>query len=524
MGFWRILLFFVVVCLLVSASPAQTNLQPDAPTLRVTSTLVFLDVTVLDKKGHPVNGLTKEDFSITEDKKPQRIFSFEAPEEHLSGVKEAAGVPDHKEPVTIIVLDLLNSEFDDFAYIRYSVRHFLQSQPERLSMPTEMLVIGNQSLDMLQGFTRSRSDLLYALSELPPALPYKRMNGSFFWERFVQSLEALQQIALQNTGVQGRKNVIWVGHGGPNITLDSVFFPGKTEERVKQFVHSTANLLVDARVSLFVIYPGLPVGAPPISMAAMQANADVGETDPFAGDINFGLFVNETGGKLFYNRNDVDAEINRSEQLGSDYYTLTYQPQNVVPDGEFRRIHVRLRNAFYHVVTKAGYYARSADEASNPLQKQMTSISSAVRAAIPFNLLAVEITNVVRHPDTRTVEFTANLKSKDLNFIHHENGATAAQVLAGVASLDQDRSILASRLRLTRLTSSKDLSRLPDVAWQTRFMLPLSKRTQWIRLAIVDEDGGRVGSAEIDRKQIQNAPVLPTPRPTLLPGNSGIHR
>lgn len=205
MGFWRILLFFVVVCLLVSASPAQTNLQPDAPTLRVTSTLVFLDVTVLDKKGHPVNGLTKEDFSITEDKKPQRIFSFEAPEEHLSGVKEAAGVPDHKEPVTIIVLDLLNSEFDDFAYIRYSVRHFLQSQPERLSMPTEMLVIGNQSLDMLQGFTRSRSDLLYALSELPPALPYKRMNGSFFWERFVQSLEALQQIALQNTGVQVAK-------------------------------------------------------------------------------------------------------------------------------------------------------------------------------------------------------------------------------------------------------------------------------------------------------------------------------
>jgi len=33
--------------------------------------------------------------------------------------------------------------------------------------------------------------------------------------------------------------------------------------------------------------------------------------------------VNETGGKLFYNRNDIENEIRRSEQLGSEYYTLT---------------------------------------------------------------------------------------------------------------------------------------------------------------------------------------------------------
>jgi hypothetical protein len=48
-----------------------------------------------------------------------------------------------------------------------------------------------------------------------------------------------------------------------------------------------------------------------------------GDDEPFSGDINFGLFVNETGGKLFYNRNDIGNEIRRSEQLGSEYYTLT---------------------------------------------------------------------------------------------------------------------------------------------------------------------------------------------------------
>ena len=56
-------------------SQGQQVSQSSTPTFQVTSRLVFLDVTVLDKKGQPVvTGLTKDDFKITEDKKPQRIF------------------------------------------------------------------------------------------------------------------------------------------------------------------------------------------------------------------------------------------------------------------------------------------------------------------------------------------------------------------------------------------------------------------------------------------------------------------
>ena len=69
-----------------STSMAQSQSKNQAgpsniPTLQVTSRLVFLDVTVLDKKGNPVvTGLSKDDFTITENKKPQRIFSFEPPQ------------------------------------------------------------------------------------------------------------------------------------------------------------------------------------------------------------------------------------------------------------------------------------------------------------------------------------------------------------------------------------------------------------------------------------------------------------
>jgi hypothetical protein len=64
---WTVLL---LTCIPAQDLIAQGQQAPptDVPTLRVTSTLVFLDVTVLDKKGHPVvTGLTQNDFTITED-------------------------------------------------------------------------------------------------------------------------------------------------------------------------------------------------------------------------------------------------------------------------------------------------------------------------------------------------------------------------------------------------------------------------------------------------------------------------
>ncbi len=73
----RSLLCAVLLAIRVQAQSSAPDPAQQAPVLRVNSNLVFLDVTVLDKHGVPVvAGLTKDDFVITEDKQPQRIFSF----------------------------------------------------------------------------------------------------------------------------------------------------------------------------------------------------------------------------------------------------------------------------------------------------------------------------------------------------------------------------------------------------------------------------------------------------------------
>ncbi len=148
-----VMVLFLAIPLHEARAQGQ-QITPSTPTIKVTSALVFLDVTVLDKKGHPVvSGLTKDDFTITEDKMPQAIFSFEAPEVHVMGAGAGDENPNGKAPETILVMDLLNSSFEDFDYIRYEVEQFLKAQPPHLASPTELLVIGNESLEMLQSFT-----------------------------------------------------------------------------------------------------------------------------------------------------------------------------------------------------------------------------------------------------------------------------------------------------------------------------------------------------------------------------------
>src|SRR6478752_7478438 len=44
---------------------------------RTTVRRVPLDVIVLDKSGNPVRGLTRDDFLVEEDQKPQKALSFE---------------------------------------------------------------------------------------------------------------------------------------------------------------------------------------------------------------------------------------------------------------------------------------------------------------------------------------------------------------------------------------------------------------------------------------------------------------
>jgi VWFA-related protein len=498
-------------------SPAQgPQTAPAGPTFHVTSNLVFLDVTVLDKKGRPVvTGLTKDDFTITEDRKPQRIFSFDAP---ATGAKTAENAP-----ATILVLDLLNTPFSDSAYARDSIRRYLALQPDKLKSPTELMVLNNTTFDMVQVYTRSRSDLVYALDHVPRALPFK-LNGDWADERLSQSIEALQQIAMQNNGLPGRKNILWVGSGGPGIPMDPA--DPRYDTSMRFFAHGTTNMLVDARISLFLIDPAGVQGAQNpdywrINFSAPELGATVDiPGDPFAGSINFGMLVRDTGGIFFHNRNDVDAEIGKAQELGSDYYTLTYQPPAGVPDGKFRNIKVTLRDPNLRAITKTGYYAPEPPTAADPVPHRvnaMDEISEAAQSSVLFDALGMTIVKVVRHPDSNTAEVTVLLKSTNLRWQATNDGGSGANVTVAAVSLSSRRDILASTLKkLIVLSNSQDAARLAQSNTMLTLTVPVPRHTESVRVVIRTDDGGQVGTAELDHKSLETAPQNPNPDPQLL--------
>src|SRR6186713_2126883 len=87
----------VGVVLVAGGAPAQ----PPSPTFPSRIELIKVDVVVVDKKGQPVPGLTRDDFVVEEDGRPQTIVSFEAvrleaepaeaaPTAHVVATNEAA--------------------------------------------------------------------------------------------------------------------------------------------------------------------------------------------------------------------------------------------------------------------------------------------------------------------------------------------------------------------------------------------------------------------------------------------------
>ena len=71
---------FLATATLVCAQQAQPPAAPiPAPTIRVTTHMVLVDVVVTDKQGKAVTGLHAEDFVVEENGKPQKISSLTTP-------------------------------------------------------------------------------------------------------------------------------------------------------------------------------------------------------------------------------------------------------------------------------------------------------------------------------------------------------------------------------------------------------------------------------------------------------------
>lgn len=148
----------------------------------------------------------------------------------------------------------------------------------------------------------------------------------------------------------------------------------------------------------------------------------------------------------------------------------------------------------------------------------MVNLVEAARSTIPFQALSLTIEGVVRHPDTRTIEFTVLLKSGNGTWEAADGGKSTTNMTLAAVSLAGARNILASKVeKLTVTAGTQDPDRLAGMSTRLPVTLRVPRKTQTVRVVIEAAQSERIGAVELNRKTIDEAPALPTPAPKLAP-------
>jgi len=509
----------MLAVLLAAASVAQVPAPPGDQTAHITvkSQLVVLDTVVTDKKGNIVTGLKRDDFQIYEDGAPQRLRDFEAPADRSpvpdAPRKDRNGNDDWGDaPLTMIVIDEMDTPFTEIAYAKQCVEAYLKAQPAKLTEPTILLWLNDKGLRPVTNFTRDRNEILQAILKHPPSSATKMAQGAAV-EEIAAAFSALQQAALFSRGQPGKKEILWVGRSFPGMNGQNMDYANK--ELMTKALHSTIDLLLASRVSLYVIDPTMGTSVdfnnPDVitDPATLDPTVAPKPEDPFANGFNINLFVDQTGGRYYRGMNDLDREIADSVQRGVGFYTLTYTPAMRESATEYHNITVRMTDQNLTAHTKEGYYStepadlepakQAAKEADNDMR---FDLYEATVTGFPYTGIGLHVQQCQRDKDGQQATCSISIDSGTLTFNPTDKGEEQTTILAVVSSLGAKGQILnhtSRQLTLGVPESQANLIHNGNMPLALHTIVPVG--TKRIRIVLRDVSG-RIGTAEVDPAQV----------------------
>lgn len=312
---------FVITAAALSASAQKPKPAPTPPpgepqgTERILIRRVRLPITVTDKKGNFVPGLTKNDFTILEDKVPQTIETFS---DDLS----------QTTPLYVAVLmDTSPSTAGKLKFQQESAMNFIQTvvKPRK-----DRVLFGtfDDEIKLLQDFT-DKLDLLD-----------KAVYGVKKMGKQTALFDAVWQFCDEKMrSVPGRRVLLIVTDGEDTYSRanlrDAIDIAQRTE---------TTIFAISTKAGFLSTVPGVEAGQV----------ADKKDKDLMT-------LSEETGGMAFFTGDMLSLErsfTKISKELRAQYL-VTYDPTNKHYDGTFRKIDVKLSDGHgdLKVRTKRGYKA-----------------------------------------------------------------------------------------------------------------------------------------------------------------------
>ncbi len=341
-GFLALAVFSLVTTLSLPAAgqnspaPAQnSNAQSQdqsVETLKVNVEVVQLFFNVKDKHGALIPNLTKDNFDLFEDGKPQTIKYFKA-ETDL--------------PLTLgILIDSSGSQINVLEMEKTVGGSFLESI---LRPKDEAFVISfDIDINLLQDFTSSVSRLRHALNEAKINTGGVSCSGG--------PIGPQGPIPCSSTGPRG------------TALYDAVYLASHDE-----FSHEVGRkamiLLTDGedQGSRLKIKDAIEAAQKADAICYVLLIADRGfyGFGGYSGDSEMKKLTQETGGRVIQVGNKIEKLRQAFDQISQELrsqYNAGYTPTNPTRDGSFRKVEIKSKPGDYKIQARSGYYATRHEE------------------------------------------------------------------------------------------------------------------------------------------------------------------
>jgi VWFA-related protein len=390
MNRWSIRGLAVVACL---AATSHAAAQVAAPTFRSSTKLIVETVRVTDKNGKAVEGLTADDFAVTEDGEVQTVSFAEfqrlptaarptggrtadapvAAPAPLPGTQAVLKYADRR--LLILYFDLSAMLPPDLMRAFGAALTFVETQMQPWDMVSIMSfragvvrvkqeftsdrdVLRNVLNAVVYGQDRDGAGQSEAVDANAPAFGQDSSEFSIF--NTDRQLAALQTAMAMLQRVPEQKSLVYFASG---LRLNGVDNQAQ--------LRATINAAIRANVALFPIDARGLVASAPLGdatrasvggLAMLSGQQAQTESTAFqrSQDTLYAL-GKDTGGQALFDFNDLSLGIVQAADAQTSYYIVGYYTTHGAADGRFRRVHVSLTGAHAGELTyRQGYFADKA--------------------------------------------------------------------------------------------------------------------------------------------------------------------
>ncbi len=219
--------------------------------------------------------------------------------------------------------------------------------------------------------------------------------------------------------------------------------------------------------------------------------------------VNFAEVAVATGGKPFYNRNDVDRMIDTGIRNGNHFYTFSYIPTSGNnAKGAFRHIRVIMKDPTLQVTTRTGYYPNPQKEPGSAVAEDMAAWHQKPKNTIDAKLIdSTLVYDGIPLAITRSAtpgQVIVSMNANALRWVDHgPDQPRTAPVQISCLSFDKKDKVLVHAGTDTEARSSAMTSASPlDVS----FSLNCNTDPRAVRLRVVVQTGDpvKIGAANLD--------------------------